>query len=259
MFKEAKGDYERALRESNFENVHLEYDQGDKQPRKGKRRTRKISWFNPPYSRNVVTKIGSRFISLINRHFPRGTPIGKLINRNTVKLSYSCMPNIECSINGQNKRILEDQNNGDAREESEGGCNCRVKSNCPVGGKCLRRGTIYEATVRSVEGDKKYIGLAGNTFKERFYNHRQSFSKEDKKQSTELSKHVWRLKDRDIRHTIDWRLIDSTDTYDPTKKRCGLCSLEKYYILKGKGLLNSRSELISKCRHKRKFKLINVN
>ena len=33
-----------------------------------------------------------------------------------------------------------------------------------------------------------YIGSAGNTFKERFRNHKTSFSRKEKKNSTELSK-----------------------------------------------------------------------
>ena len=258
VFEEAKGDYEKALRESNFGNVDLKYEKEANKPKKRKGRKRKIIWFNPPYARNVVTKIGSKFIGLINRHFPRGTPISKLINRNTVKLSYSCMPNMDSSINGQNKRILEGKKNGERRGEKGGGCNCRDKENCPVGENCLREEVIYEATVKSSEGEKRYIGLAGNTFKERYYGHTHSFRWEDKRQSTELSKYVWSLNDRQVRHTINWRLIDSTDVYDPTKRRCGLCSREKYHILKEEGILNRRSELVAKCRHEREFKVINV-
>ena len=32
-------------------------------PRKGKQRKRNIIWFNPPFSKNVATKIGSIFLS----------------------------------------------------------------------------------------------------------------------------------------------------------------------------------------------------
>ena len=44
-------------------------------------------------------------------------------------------------------------------------------------------------------------------------------------------------------------------------RKCSLCFAEKLQIIKAKpeGLLNKRSELISKCRHKNKFLLKNVD
>ena len=58
------------------------------------KRQRKISWFNPPFSRNVRTNVGEQFLKLIDKNFPKTHPLGKLIERNTVKISYRCMPNI---------------------------------------------------------------------------------------------------------------------------------------------------------------------
>ena len=60
-----------------------------------KRRTRgrNISWFNPPYSANVATSIGAKFLKIIDRSFPPTHVLHKIINRNTIKISYRCMPN----------------------------------------------------------------------------------------------------------------------------------------------------------------------
>ena len=51
--------------------------------------------------------IRREFISLINRSFPTGHKLRKIFNRNTLKLSYSCMPNVKELIDGHNKAILQ--------------------------------------------------------------------------------------------------------------------------------------------------------
>ena len=38
-----------------------------------KNRKRNIIWFNPPYSANVVTKVGKHFLSLLDNIFHRTT------------------------------------------------------------------------------------------------------------------------------------------------------------------------------------------
>jgi len=71
-----------------------------------KQRKRKIIWFNPPFSKNVSTKVGNHFLKLINKHFPRHHKFHKLFNKNNVKVSYSCMPNMKNIINMHNKKII---------------------------------------------------------------------------------------------------------------------------------------------------------
>ncbi|GFR76768.1 hypothetical protein ElyMa_000491000 [Elysia marginata] len=58
------------------------------------RRKRRITWFNPPCSKNVSSNIGKKFFDLLNSCFPPNHKLHKIINKNTVKLSYSCTPNI---------------------------------------------------------------------------------------------------------------------------------------------------------------------
>ena len=56
-------------------------------------RTRNI-WYNPPYSRNVTSNIGQEFLKIIDKEFPKDQALSKIFNRNTVKISYGCMTNI---------------------------------------------------------------------------------------------------------------------------------------------------------------------
>ena len=71
-----------------------------------KKTRRKITCFNPPYSKNVATNIGKKFFTLLSACFPANNKLYKIINKNTIKLSYSCMSNIKQSIANHNKAIL---------------------------------------------------------------------------------------------------------------------------------------------------------
>ena len=72
-----------------------------------KNRKRKTIWFNLIYSKSVKTNIGRIFIKLIGKHFPPNHKFVRIFKKNTIKLSYSWMPNIRSKINGHNKKILQ--------------------------------------------------------------------------------------------------------------------------------------------------------
>ena len=95
IFKESTQIYQKALKNSGY-NHQLTYQKSINNKNKDtKRRKRKIIWFNPPYSKNVSTKVGNQFLKLINKHFPWHHKFYKLFNKNNVKVSYSCMPNMK--------------------------------------------------------------------------------------------------------------------------------------------------------------------
>ena len=81
---------------------------------------------------------------------------------------------------------------------------CRDKHPCRLGGDCLIQNVVYQATVESPMGSEKYIGLTANQFKTRFPNHTASFRNENKRNTTELSKHIWSLKDAKTEFTVTW-------------------------------------------------------
>ena len=105
IFKEPTQIYQEALKKSGH-NHQLTYQKSINNKNKdNKWRKRKIIWFNPLYSKNVLTKVGNLFLKLINKHFPRHHKCYKLFNKNYVKVSYSCMPNMKNIINTHNKKI----------------------------------------------------------------------------------------------------------------------------------------------------------
>ena len=129
-----------------------------------------------------------------------------------------------------------------------------------MNGNCLESNIIYKCHVKTSISDKGkcYIGLTGDTFKERWNGHRYSFKHEKAAKSTELSKYVWKLKNSGIEPIFSWELVDRAPSYKNGSKTCDLCLTEKYHIITSKvELLNKKSELISKCRHMNKFMLKN--
>ena len=101
-------------------------------------RKRNIIWFNPPFSKSVSTNIGKYFMNLLEKQFPKNHKYRKLFNRNNVKLSYSCMPNIKSIINNHNKNVLQENNNQNKT------CNCIKKQSCPLGNQCLTPNIVYQ-------------------------------------------------------------------------------------------------------------------
>ena len=65
---------------------------------------------------------------------------------------------------------------------------------------------------------KKYIGLADNTFKERPSNHKRDFKQQKYRNCTELAKHVWELKEKNIAPIIKWGILSKT--YGNPKQTC---------------------------------------
>ena len=252
VFNESKEYYQEALKKSGHKHV-LKYN--PPQPTARRQRTRKVIWFNPPYSKTVKTSIGKKFLNLLDTHFPRNNKFHKIFNRNTVKVSYGCMPNIGAAINAHNKVILE-ENQPLVRE----GCNCRNPQNCPLEGECLSKKVLYEAIVTSDitnYGEKVYKGITEPAFKERFRNHEKSFNHKKYSTETELSKEIWRIKGKNGNYNVRWRILEQYATYNPSSRRCMLCVNEKRAILHHDGptLLNKRSEIISTCRHRLKYRL----
>ena len=113
---------------------------------------------------------------------------------------------------------------------------------------------VYKATV----GQESYIGLTGGSFKQRFNAHKSSFKLRTKENDTKLSKYTWELKDKGQEPEVKWECVVSAPTYTPIIGRCILCLREKEKILyyKEEATLNSRNEVVSNCRHRRKFYLL---
>ena len=115
---------------------------------------------------------------------------------------------------------------------------------------------VYQATVTRQDNNitETYVGLTENDFKTRYRNHTASFRHAKHRNSTELSKYIWTLKDNNINFFISWRILSSSLPYKSSNKRCNLCLKEKFLIICRPELssLNKRNELVSSCRHRNK-------
>ncbi len=90
--------------------------------------------------------------------------------------------------------------------------------------------------------------VTATTFKSRLASHKASFEAEQKRNSTELSKHIWNLKDKNLNYAIKWRILSRASHYSIYNK-------EMQPMHNRKILYYKRNELINKCRHKEKFLL----
>ena len=104
---------------------------------------------------------------------PKGHKFAEIFDKNTVKVSYSCMRTIKSIITAHNinKAILNPKSNVNH------GCNCRVKENCPLDNKCLTPGIVCETTVKTDSNDEevRYIDLTDGTFKQRYAKQSRNF------------------------------------------------------------------------------------
>ena len=162
------------------------------------------------------------------------------------------MNNIKSLIQRHNRRVLNTHNNM-SKEEKTVTCNCR-KTTCPLDHKCLTENVIYEAKIRSKNEEKRYIGSMGGIFKSRWYNH-MSDIRNSNNTGTELSKYVWKLKEKNVEFDIDWKILHKIGGNKIAKDICNTCNLEKYEIAMAnkRTLLNKRNDLFSNYPHFRKL------
>ena len=172
VFDDAKSPYQDALIKAGHK-VELKYEEFP--AKRAKRvRSRKVTWYNPPWDGNVKGNFGKKFLLLIDKHFPPDHALSKILNRNTLKLSYSTMPNMKRIISAINRKKLNDASNiHDSNKALK--CTCHNKEECPFveDGRCSLDAVIYRANVkilndirapdqRIYEGSE-YMGVEINT------------------------------------------------------------------------------------------------
>ena len=214
-------------------------DVNESENRRTKNRSRKITWFNPPYSKDVETNVAKTLLNLVAKHFTREHPYHKLFNRNNVKVSYGCLENMGKIITRHNREITREA------DPSKRTCNCprNVRDNCPLDGQCYIENCVYNAEVTTDDGNpsKDYIGVSKPPFKMRLAVHKKSFEDREYDPSS-LSEHIWELKDKGISYTIKWSLLRKTAGYNSVTKSCSLCLTEKLLIAEYK----NKKRLINK-------------
>ena len=170
--------------------------------------------FNSSYSKSLKTNIGKYFFRLLKKHFPPGHKL-KTFNKNTLKLSYFCMPNLKAKNDGH-KKILE--NTAPPKTKL---CKYLKKEDCPIRGACLTENVLYYARISGNDETYKpklYKGICEAIFKKRYANHKKSFNAEKNKKDTISSAEYWKLANK--RHPrISWGIKGNYKSYNPNPKR----------------------------------------
>ena len=225
IFNEACPPYQKAQSEAGYDHI-LEFNPPVTTRRKN--RSRRQKFFNPPFSSSVKTNIGAKFLKLIDQCFPKTHALHKILNRNTVKISYKCMPNMKCIIARQNSKILKGP---EANSEPPPPCSHREGTTCPLGGACKTPSLVYKATVTSGSQLETYTGLTEPPFQKRWHNHQTDFRHQKNRSNTALASHIWSLKDQSIDYSLNFEILKKTRAFNQINGICMLCLYKKYFIL----------------------------
>ena len=162
------------------------------------------------------------------------------------------MPNMENIIKQSNARAMEEP-----VVNRDGQCNCDNPDECPLDGKCLTSCIVYTAKVNAENTEYIYHGSTEGEFKSRYNGHTTSFRLRSHEKESQLSKFIWSLKDKGVAYSIKWSVAAHAHPYKCGTRRCDVCLSEKTIIARERHpcMLNKRSEIVSKCRHRNKFKL----
>ena len=213
VFNDATPPYQAALEKSGY-SYKLNYVPPSRSNSK-RCRSRNITWFNPPFSANVSTNIGAKFLRTIDKCFPPSHPLSKIVNRNTVKISYRCMPNMSQNLSKHNSKISNPPD-----QEPPPPCNCRGGlAVCPVDGACQTKSVVYQATVEREDDNtfETYTGLTSRQFKDRYYEHTADMADMDRK-GTSLNIYIWKLKFSAIPYTPPWTILNRCHSFNPQHK-----------------------------------------
>ena len=269
IFEVAAPVYQRALEASGYDHKLEFHDIGNtftSQPQTSRTRSRRKTYFNPPFSLNVDTNVGKEFLNII-RNFPKNNILSSIVNTNTVKVSYRTLKNMEGEISRHNGRLLMSE--AETPVPPMYNCQARLKPNCPMPNYCNATCVVYRAKVS--EGDVQnpsaieyYTGLTENPIKKRIkkhfsdIEHYNPLDPDNHKSGTRLSRHCGNLAVNNIPYNIEWDILAETKVaFNPLTGYCKLCTMEKYLIMfrPEDATLNLRSEFFNHCRHKERHLL----
>ena len=109
----------------------------------------------------------------------------KTFNWNSVKVSYSFTQIVASIIKSHNKKLIN------AGQQNMKECNCRKKEECSLEGKSRSKNIVHKCvTAVTDQPQRTYLGTAEWSFKQRYYNHKMSFTNEYHANDNSLSKCV---------------------------------------------------------------------
>ena len=184
------------------------------------------------YNPTIVTDVGRKFLSLLDKHFKPGDHLHKHINKNTVKISYSTCPNMKTQISKHNAKVLRKEDSSEKKE-----CKCLKKQpECPVEGKCQTSSVVYKAEVEIPNTvTKSYIGLTKNEFIKRYQQHQGALKNINSPHATALSRYVWEMKEKiGVQPKIKWKIVTRAYSFSSRGRQCNATfayqKREKYYM-----------------------------
>ena len=140
IFHASKVEYETPLKNSGYKNIDFKYDLENKNNNR-QNTQRNITWFNLPFSQAVSTNVAKRFLDLLDKHSLPNNQLHKILNRNTVNISYSYTPNVSSIIKSHNKKLINAEN----KQLTD--CNCRKNEEHLLNGKCRSENITYKCVV----------------------------------------------------------------------------------------------------------------
>ena len=164
-------------------------------------------------------------------------------------------------ISAHNSRLLQKHNNLQSPPPTTL-CNCRVPATCHLHGKCLTPAIIYKAIISTISSEGfDYYGSSIN-FKPRFSNHKFSLTHVSNRNDTRLSQQFWTSKEADLNPSVKWEIAEKSRPYRVGTRYWPLCTAERLHIMLAlknnpSRTLNKKTELISFCKHRSRWKLRN--
>ena len=162
------------------------------------------------------------------------------------------MPNMKNIINTHNKKIINPPKYNIPRT-----CNCIRKHQRPLNEKCLTNNVQYKASITPNEENPKtkiYYDDCETAFKRKYANHKKTFNNIKYQTDTELSNEHWNITSANKTSSESWEILGTHKSYNESSKRC-LNEKLAIALHKDDNMLDKRSEIISKCRHRNKYML----
>ena len=137
-------------------------------------------------------------------------------------------------------------------------------SQCPLEQRFLKNNILYQANITPLgenSENKVYYGIHETTFKLRYTDHKKSLNHWNRKSDTDLSNKFRRIKDNKHNANITREVLGRHQAYNTSSKKCSLCLNEKLKIAlyRNNNMLNRRTKILKKCRHKIKYSLISYD
>ena len=104
-FIKALDEYQNLLKKSGFKDKLVYTSSNQRNRGQG---NRKFIWYNSSFDLQVKTNIGKNCLQLLDRNSSPHHRLHKIINKNTVKISYSCILNMGPHISSHNKSIIQE-------------------------------------------------------------------------------------------------------------------------------------------------------